>query len=310
MLATLAVLGGGCGSATTSPVGRAERASALTPAPESNRYGSTEPVAGRRGAPARQAAARVATASYRADVGDDAAAFVAAVDRLHADLVAGDPLTARADELDAQSAYDGFRMLETGNTVIASTLDERASDVGPGRPLAGLHAVERDLWGGSTDQTQAQAVAQALADTSGLVAQAPVAQYLLSRDALGPEAIGTTAVAELGWVDDVAVPDDEELYSHLDAVDIAATVGAAQSAFSAVQPLARVVSPALTAAVATSFTVLAAQVTALGHPDQRPDDTIPMTALRSLAQQVDATAAALARLSALLAPYGTSGVGS
>ncbi len=305
VLVVLAALTGACGSPTTSPVGNTPTAPSAGGSPASNGY-QTGSVGDAQTTPAGLTAARDVTASYRSEIGNDAGAFVAAVGQLYADLTAGNPAAARSDELAAQAAYDGFRLLESGNTVIASTLDERSTDVGPGQTLAGLHAVERDLW----DAPTGSGVAEALADSSGLVAQAPVAQYLLSRNALDPEAVGTTAVDELGWVDDVAVPGDEELYSRLDAVDIAATVSAARAAFSTIQPLARMVSPALTATVAGSFATLGAQVAALGPPDRRPDATIPAATLRSLAQQVDATAALLARLSAYLAPYGTSGATS
>lgn len=307
VLTTLGLLAGACGTTVTSS--KPGSSSTAASARAAGGYRVTGSPAGGHTTASGTTAARAATASFRAEIGNDAAAFVALIGRLQADLLAGNLTAARSDEIGAQSAYDGFRLLESGNTVIASTLDERLTDLGPGQTLAGLHAVERDLWAPTPAPGQAGALSAALDDTSGLAAQAPVAQYLLSRNALDPEAIGTTAVDELGWVNDVAVPGDEELSSHLDTVDIAATVGAAASAFSAIQPLARIVSP-LTAAVALSFATLEADVAALGPPGQRVDDTIPMATRRALAQQVDATAAGLAGLSALLTPYGTSGATS
>ena len=260
--------------------------------------------------PAGRGLATAATAAYRTDVGDAAAAFVAAVDRLQSDLASGTITAARTDELAAQAAYDGFRMLEQGNTVIASFLDQRSTDVAPGQTLAGLHAVERYLWSGPDGPLTSGTGATALTAEGTLVVQAPVVRYLLARDALGPEAIGSTAVDELSWIDDVAVPGQEEQYSRLDAVDIVATEAAAQAAFTAIRPLAHLVATALTADVAGHFAGLGAQVAALGDPDQRPDGTIPGATLLALAQQVDATATPLARLSALLAPYGTAGSAS
>jgi iron uptake system component EfeO len=253
------------------------------------------------------ALAKAATAAYRTDVGDDAADVVAGVDRLQSDLATGAIAAARTDELAAQAAYDGFRMLEQGNTVIAAFLDERSTDVAPGQTFTGLHAVEQYLWSGPEGPLASGTEARALSAEGSLVVQAPVVRYLLARDALGPEAIGSTAVDELSWIDDVAIPGQEEQYSHLDAVDIAATEVAAQAAFTAIQPLAHLVAPALTADVAGHFTGLGVQVAALGDPDQRPDTTIPAATLLTLAQQVDAAATPLARLSALLAPYGTAG---
>ena len=303
LVAAMAVAAAGCSTSapgTTAATAAADAAGTTTP------YGPG--AAG--GTSATSVAAQAATRSYAAQVDTATAAFVSAVDPLQTDASAGDTTAARADELAAQGDYDAFRALETGDSVNGSTLDELAGDVSGVGSFGGLHAVERDLWAPTPAPGQAGALSAALDDTSGLAAQAPVAQYLLSRNALDPEAIGTTAVDELGWVNDVALPGDEELYSHLDTVDIAGTVGAAASAFSAIQPLARMVSPPLTAAVASLFATLEADVAALGPPGQRVDDTIPVATQRALAQQVDATAAGLARLSALLTPYGTSGATS
>jgi iron uptake system EfeUOB component EfeO/EfeM len=189
--------------------------------------------------------------------------------------------------------------LESADPVIADTLDEQPSMVAPGQTLAGLHAVEGALW--STLPTDAQT------DMTGVVAQARVADYLLSREVLAPVVIGTTAVGELGWVDVVAIPGHEEVSSHLDAVDIAATVEAAQTAYAAIQPLARRVSPSLAASVGQDFATLTAEVTALGPPDQKADGTIPELTLRSLSRTVNATASSLSELAAALVPFGTFG---
>ena len=112
---------------------------------------------------------------------------------------------------------------------------------------------------------------------------------------------------DLNWVETTAIPEHEELYSHLDAVDISAGIGAADETFTTVAPLATMVEPALTATVGQRFAALAAEVAALGPTDQTPDASLAAPALLSLSQQVDATAAGYARLSAALAPFGTDG---
>ena len=98
-----------------------------------------------------------------------------------------------------------------------------------------------------------------------------MAQYLLAKDVLAPEAIGTTGVDELGWVDDMAVPGREELYSQRDAVDIAATVGAAHQAFVSIEPLGHLAAPSLTTSVDSIFARLLGTVSSLGDPDQLAD---------------------------------------
>jgi iron uptake system EfeUOB component EfeO/EfeM len=249
---------------------------------------------------AESAAASGATATFQRDISTASTAFVSDVGRLQVAVDAGAVAAARVDELAAQASYDSFRLLENANEANATSLDELVTDVGSGQSFGGLHAVERDLWSSG----------DAADDISGLVAQAPVAEYLLSKDRLGAEAIGTTGVDELGWVNEMAIPGREELYSHLDDVDIAATVGAAHDAYVSVAPLGRLVAPSLTITVGEQFTRLLAEVDSLGPPAQVPDSAISNATRLSLSQQVDATAAELARLSATLAPFGTSGVSS
>jgi iron uptake system EfeUOB component EfeO/EfeM len=290
MLGVVAVLACACASPTTARTGgsgttrirAAARPAAVTTAAEST-------------------AASAATATFHQDLDRAASEFVTDVGQLRSAVDTGSVVRARADELAGQAAYDQFRELESGNGITAATLDELATDVGPHQSFGGLHAVERDLWspGGST--------ADAGADISGLVAQAPVAQYLLAKDVLSPEAIGTTGVDELGWTVDTAIPGREEVYSHLDDVDTAATVAAADDAFVAIEPLSRLVAPAETAVVTASFARLWADVDRLGSPGQVVDRDISPATRLALSRQADATAAELARLSGVLAPFGTAG---
>lgn len=270
--------------------------------------GCAGPVASPRSAPAptgsggtysdqSTAAGTAATTAFHSQIDDDTAAFVRTIGTLQNDVARGDVAAARSDELTAQSQFDGFRDLEIGNQVNDASLDELPSDVGPGQTFGGLHAVERDLWTSGP----------AAADLSALAAQAPVAEFLLSRSRLGPEAIGTVAVDELGWVADDALTGDEEPFSGLGLVDVNATLGAAQNAFAAIDRLAQSVDPTLTSTVGAGFTALDTAVAALGAPTEVPESSVPAATVQALTQQVDATAALLARLAAELAPFGTSG---
>jgi len=295
-LAVLAALGAACGgTGATGPTAT----SAPTNGPEAgvtSRYGSdvgspSTPTTG---------AAQAASHAYTAQVQASASAFVASVTALQADVARNDGTSARIDELAAQGHYDALRVLESGNSINASTLDQLDSDVPPGQSFGGLHAVERDLWVGGP----------LAADVAALAGQAPVAQFLLSRERLGPEAIGLTAVDQLNWVVDTALPHSQELVSHLGLVDVAATLAAAQQAFGDIQPLAHLVDPTLTTSVAGQLATLAAGVGALGPPTTTPDTSVSPSARLALSQDLDATATTLARLTAELAPYGTAGAPS
>ena len=288
-----AVAAAACGTAGSSPASGGARTVAA----------ATQTTAGPTGG-SRLATARAAVATFRDDLGNASSAFVADVGRLQGDLQAGDVVAARRDELAAQAQFDQFRQLAGGDPINASAVDELATQVAPGQSFGGLHAVERDLWA-----TPGGGVVQALADASGLEAQAPVTEYLLSKDAPAPEVIGTLAVDDLNWLDEQAVTEDQETFSHLDAVDIAAAAGAAGTAYAAIAPLADRVAPTLSATVAGRIRAVLAGVAALGPPTLTPDADLPAAGLMALSRQADAAAAGLAQLSALLEPYGTGGGG-
>ncbi len=245
-------------------------------------------------------AAQRAVVSFQADIDGAAAAFVSDVARLRSAVDRGAGPEARTDELAAQADYDRFRLLESDDQVTAATLDELADDVGSHQSFGGLHAVERDLWTSG----------DAAGDITGLVAQAPVAQYLLAKEVLAPEAIATTGVDELGWVNDMAIPGREELYSRHDAVDIVATIGAAHEAFVSIETLGHLVAPGLTTSVDRLFARLLETVNSLGNPVSVPDQDISAATRLTLSQQVDATAAPLSQLAAALVVFGTTGPSS
>ena len=216
---------------------------------------------------------------------------------MQAAVARGDLPAARAEELAAQADYDTFRALEGPNPVNAATLDELASEVPEGASFSGLHAVEQDLWTGQPAE----------ADLAGLAAQAPVAQFLLSRDRRNPGTICWVAVAQLGWTADSALASSQERSSHRGLVDVSATVRAAAAAAGVIAPLARQLQPRRTAAVERRLAQLVASVAALGDPSQVDDTTVLPAARPGLTAQIDATAAPLSALCAALAPYGSAG---
>ena len=109
-------------------------------------------------------------------------------------------------------------------------------------------------------------------------------------------------------MNETAIPGGEELYSHRDAVEFAATVDAADQAFSVIEPLCRLVAPSLTQTVATRFAQLQASGGRVGHSRRRHTDaSLPPDTRLALSQRVDATATPLAELAAILVPFGTAG---
>lgn len=292
-LALLAIVTGACGGASASPTSTTAVPASRTGAGVTSRYGS---AAGGPSAPTT-VLAQTATHTFAVQVQDSAASFVTSVTALQADAARGDLASGRADEVAAQGEYDALRALDSGNSINASTLDELDNDVPAGQSFGGLHAVERDLWTGGPWS----------ADVAALASQAPVVQFLLSRERLGPEAIGQVAMDQLDWVVDTALPQSQEHVSHLGLIDVAATVLSARRSFQDVQPLAELVDPASTMNVAGQFAVLVAAVGALGPPSTTPDTSVSPVARLAVSRQLDATATSLARLAAELTPYGTAG---
>ena len=292
-LALLAFVTGACGGASASPTSTTSAPAGRTGA---GAYGSVV------GGPSAAATvlAQTATHTFAVQVQDSAASFVTSVAALQADAARGDVASGRDDEVAAQGDYDALRALDSGNSINASTLDELDTDVPAGQSFGGLHAVERDLWAGGPWA----------ADVAALVGQAPVAQFLLSRERLGPEAIGQVAIDQLDWVVDTALPQSQEHVSHLGLVDVSAAVGSARRSFQDVQPLAQLVDPRSTVDVAGQFAVLVAAIGALGPPSTTPDTSVDPAARLAVSRQLDATATSLARLAAELTPYGTAGAPS
>jgi iron uptake system component EfeO len=232
--------------------------------------------------------------------------FTTALSALQVAAAGGDLTGARTDELTAQADYDAFRTLAAAAPPDVPRIDLLASDVASGQTFGGLHAIERDLWTSGP----------VAADVTALVGQTPLQHLMMARPLLvtrqwfDPEAIGSTAVDELGWVGDDALPVEQEQYSHLGLVDIDATTQAADQAFTAIEPLAHQVAPALTGHVGDAFTSLNAEEHVLGDPASVSDSTVTPAARLALSRQIDATASTLAALTARLTPYGASGGGS
>lgn len=278
-------------------------ASALSTAPSpstatTGRAGAPSAPSAAHGPPAAAVvAAAAATRAYRSATTRDANQLVAELTQLGAAVDGGDLVGARAAELAAQGDFDQIREVDAASPQNVATLDELPGQVPPGATFGGLHALERDLWASGNPDT----------DLPSVEAQASVADYLVAKQSLAPTVIAATAVAELGWVVEQAIPGREELYSHHDDVDIAAGVGAAQQAFAAVEPLACSVDPSDCRAAAADLSSLGAMVAALGTPADVADSQLTATIQRALFEATDRAATALSALDAPLVPFGTAG---
>jgi iron uptake system component EfeO len=185
-------------------------------------------------------------------------AMVTAVQRLRADIDAGDLDKARAAYAQARPFYeriesdvDGFMLPGYKATDNAGNLDYlvdmRASNLDPAVGWHGFHAVERDLFekGKITDETKKLA--------AELQENVERLDKLVSTLEYRPEDLANGAAGLLEEVQTGKISGEEEAYSHIDLVDFAGNIEGAEQAFAFLEPGMQKIDPDLTKQVTTQF---------------------------------------------------------
>jgi iron uptake system component EfeO len=198
------------------------------------------------------------TAGYQRYVNGVVAAMVTAVERLKADIDAGDLSRARKDyplarpfweriESDADAfVLPGFRPTDNAGS-LDYLIDMRASNLDPAVGWHGFHAIERDLFqsGRITDGTRRLA-AELQRNVMTLDALVKTLKYR-------PEDLANGAADLLEEVQTSKITGEEEAFSHYDLVDFAGNIEGAQQAFEFLAPGLRRIDPALTQQVTVQF---------------------------------------------------------
>jgi hypothetical protein len=248
-----------------------------------------------------QNASLAATEGYRKFIVESAQTFVADTEALQVSIVSGNLAAARSSEIAAQMEYDDLRPQVKWGSQTALDLDGQADQSPPGVAFAGLHRVEQSLWNGTPLG----------AAVAALIARGPAIQFSVARTIVTPQSIIEGDVQELDWVDSAAVSGREEMYSHLDTIDVLAGVNAAETGFKLVEPLAYLVAGRQAYAAVAQFGSLTQALSVLGPAGAKPDSDIPAADWVVVGQHVDATATALAILASRLGSAGTgAGYGS
>jgi hypothetical protein len=225
-----------------------------------------------------------ATEGYRRYLLTSAERLTSELQVLAARARSGNLAGARTAELAAQVDFDAVRGDIAPDSAVAIQLDGEAWSVGAS-PFAGLHRIERELWG-TVDLAAAARGAEGLAALSDQVA------FVFYRAVLTPAEMLAQAQSQLEWAVDVPLAGREELYSHHDLADVAAAIGAARTAFELVSPLGRLVAPAAVTSGARRFATLDAALRPLGRPASRTDASVGATTWASIAESAqDANAA-------------------
>lgn len=126
-------------------------------------------------------------------------------------------------------------------------IDMRASNLDPKVGWHGYHAVERDLFqsGAITASTKSLA-AELTANVKELNTLVPTLSYK-------PEDLANGAAGLLEEVQSEKVTGEEEAFSHIDLVDLAANVEGAEEAFAYLRPGLQKLDPSITKKIATQF---------------------------------------------------------
>lgn len=198
------------------------------------------------------------TKGYTAYVGGVVDAMVVAVDRLKADIDAGDLAKAKADYAKARPFYEriesdvsGFILPGFNATDNAGNLDYlidmRASNLDPKVGWHGFHAIERDLFANGAITADTRKLAAELKTNVGQLEQ------LTKALTFKPEDLANGAADLLEEVQSTKISGEEEAYSHLDLIDFAGNIEGAEQAFSFLKPGLEKIDPELTQQVSDRF---------------------------------------------------------
>ncbi|PCN47032.1 peptidase M75 [Curtobacterium sp. 'Ferrero'] len=249
---------------------------------------------------------RDGTKGYATYVDGQVDDMVTAVRKLQSDVDAGDLDAAKRDYADARPYYehiesdvDGFVKEGYKATDNAGNLDYlidmRASNLDPAVGWSGFHAVEKDLFqdGAITASTKRTAAALT-ADVELLAKLVPTLDYK-------PEDLANGAAGLLEEVQSNKITGEEEAYSHIDLVDLAANVEGARQAFAYLKPGLAKVDPSLTKQIAKQFDTTNAMMDryrdANGLGGFRTwDETLRNADANAISQQVQALQDPLSRL--------------
>ena len=150
-----------------------------------------------------------------------------------------------------ESDVDGFVLPGHKATDNAGNLDYlidmRASNLDPKVGWHGFHAVERDLFQGKKITASTKSLAAEL-DTNVNRLDA-----LTKSITYKPEDLANGAADLLEEASTTKISGEEEQYSHIDIVDLAANVEGAQQAFAYLQPGLTLIDPTLTKTIVTQF---------------------------------------------------------
>ncbi len=241
-------------------------------------------------AAAPDAGARAAAVNtYRTYLESQANLLVANTTPFVAAVKAGDVAQAKSLYAAARAPYERIEPVAESYGDLDPRIDARANDVAAGK-WSGFHKIEQALYQNGNLDGMGPVADQLLTDVTTL-------QGLVKTVKLEPATIANGAVELLNEVSSSKITGEEERYSHIDLVDLAANVDGSRAAFDAVAPLLPAASPVSAPAINAKFDA----ITNALAPYKQGDTYVLYTTLtpdqtRAIAQTVDAAAEPLSQV--------------
>jgi iron uptake system component EfeO len=234
-------------------------------------------------------AAALAVAKYRAYLETQADLLVTNTTAFVHAIQAGNIAQAKTLYAPARIPYERIEPVSESFGDLDPRIDARVNDVPVGH-WSGFHRIERALYEEDDVTAMGPTAAQLLVDVTTL-------DHLVRTVRLEPATIANGAVELLNEVTTSKISGEEERYSHIDLVDLAANVEGSQAAFDAVAPLL----PPKGVVSASEIDGRFSAIFRVLQPFRRGSgyvlyDELNTTDTRSIAQATDATAEPLSRV--------------
>ena len=201
------------------------------------------------GSDAEQAALAAAVTGYKTYVQGEAAALVTNTKALQAAIDAGDVAKSKDLYAVARVNYERIEPVAESFGDLDSRIDGRAEDFDLPADFQGFHRIEMALWQDNTTDGMPAIAATLVSDTEQL-------QKLVANFDIDAAQIANGATELLNEISNSKISGEEERYSHLDILDIAANIEGSQKAFSLLEPALQLTNKSLADTISQRFTGL------------------------------------------------------
>jgi iron uptake system component EfeO len=247
-----------------------------------------------------------ATAAYQTYVRQEVAQLVTDTQAFAAAVEAGDIARSKALYAPARVQYERIEPVAESFGDLDPAIDMRADDVDDQTPFTGFHRLEQALWQDGKLDGVAPVAQQLVADVLKLqqLVNDPVAFQF------EPAQIANGSTELLDEVANSKITGEEERYSKLDLLDMAANVDGARQGFLTLQPGLSQLDPRLADTIAARFTALDTTMAPFNDAGTwRTYDQLQPADVRGLSQAVNDLAESLSQVAAkvVVASGGTFG---